>query len=156
MEANPNRTRDEGAAYASFLLAVEKTAVDGGRPSLGIQPLYFQDPKNRSSTRYAKLHPRFHWDVGAPAETKLVVTGYILDTKFNVTYGRRFQKGLVLFNPDWAVTDTIDLAVLFPGSSFVDPSSGGSPMHTPAKLAPQSALILLLSDRSKDPLSAGP
>ena len=27
MEANPNRTRDEGAFYASFLLAVEKTAA---------------------------------------------------------------------------------------------------------------------------------
>jgi hypothetical protein len=49
MEANPNRTRDEGAAYASFLLAVEKTATEGGRSGLGIQALYFEDPANKSS-----------------------------------------------------------------------------------------------------------
>jgi hypothetical protein len=128
MEANPNRTRDEGAAYVSFLFAVEKTAAGGGRPSLGIQPLYFRDPTNQTSARYAKLHPRFLWDIGAPAETKAEVADYILPsahTSHNATYARRFEHGLVLINPDLELTDRIDLGAAYPGLALTDPSQGG-------------------------------
>jgi hypothetical protein len=61
-----------------------------------------------------KVAPRFHWDIGAPAETKpkvKVVENLSKHTKPNATCGRRFQKGAVLINPDWAVTNEIDLAV---------------------------------------------
>jgi hypothetical protein len=153
MEANPNRTRDEGAVYASFLLAVERTAADGGRPSLGIQPLYFADQANRSSTRFAALHPRFHWEIGAPVETKPVVQ-YKLQGRSS--YARRFATGLVLMNPSWNATDEIDLAAMYPGTRFVDRGNAvatGKPVPKAATaaqvtLAPQTAMVLVAAKTS--------
>ena len=154
MEANPRRTRDEGAAYASFLLAVERTAAAGGRASLGIQPLYYEDSANRSSVRYAALHPRFHWAIGAPAETKTSVALYKLPG--SSTYARRFTTGLVLMNPNWNATDHLDLVELYPGQRYLDLGNGvpaGVPVPMPVDarqvdLPPQSALILVAVDKS--------
>ena len=89
--------------HASFLLAVERTAAAGGRPKLGIQALYYESPANRTSLRYAALHPRFRWEIGTPVETKVAVPLYKLPG-FN-TYARRFTTGLVLMNPSWNNTD---------------------------------------------------
>lgn len=149
MEANPNRTRDEGAAYASFLLAVERTAAAGGRPSLGIPALYYESPANRTSLRYAALHPRFRWEIGTPVETKVAVPLYKLPG-FN-TYARRFTTGLVLMNPSWNATDRLDLVRLYPRHRYVDKGNDvptGMPVPSPVDvnqvvLPPQSALILV-------------
>ena len=151
---NPERTRDEGAAYASFLLAVERTAAAGGRASLGIQPLYYEDSANRSSVRYAALHPRFHWQIGAPAETKTAVAMYKLPG--SNTYARRFATGLVLMNPSWNATDHLDLVGMYPGQRYVDlgnDTPAGMPIPRPAAarqvvLPPQSALVLVTVDKS--------
>jgi hypothetical protein len=153
MEANPHRTRDEGAFYASFLLAVEKTAAQGGRPCAGLQPLYYTNPNSRTSTRYAAIHPRFHWPIGPPAETKPVAEYRLPALHACCTYARRFATGLVLINPSWNQTDSLDLGTIYPSHQYADPGNqidtGGQFPSVPKavrrlSVPPQTAFILLV------------
>lgn len=84
------RDRFETFAYASYLLAVEKDAPT----RLGLPAFYEKDGR-----RYAYLHPRYSWPIGAPTQTYQPDQIDRYRPKGYLSYVRRFDNGLVIVNP---------------------------------------------------------
>ncbi len=106
----PIRDQFEMFAYASYLLAVEKDSPT----RLGL-PVYYQE----NGRRFARLHPRYTWPIGAPAET---IAPEKLDTyrvPGHLSYRRRFSNGIVLVNPE----EKDDMAITLE-RDYYDPETG--------------------------------
>lgn len=104
------RDQFEMFAYASYLLAVEKDAPT----RLGLPAFYEKDGR-----RFAYVHPRYSWPIGAPVETHKPDEIDRYRTKGHVCYLRRFDNGLVLVNPTEEDDRTLKLNKI-----YIDPETG--------------------------------
>ena len=135
LEGQPSSVRDkfETAGYASFLLAVEDPE---GPVSFGINSMYRE---NRTAEPYAKVHERFSWPLGKPVES--YPPGEFDKYQYgNVSYGRRFANGFVIYNPSPNVSEN---RVQLPGAPYVDPETNQTVNEV--DLAPHTARIVLKS-----------
>lgn len=103
------RDRFESFAWASYLLGVEK----GSPTRLGI-PAFYQ----KGDRRFARIHPRYSWPIGAPAETVAPEEIDRYKIKNRPTYQRRFTNGLALVNPSG-----IDDAPIALEGDYIDPET---------------------------------
>lgn len=80
------------SAYASFLMIVPE--IEGEVPlMLGVHPF----AKTEAGYVQPWLHPVFFLDIGRPIETKSLLEEYRISG--HPTYVRRFERGIVLYNP---------------------------------------------------------
>ena len=127
---NETRSRFELWAYASYLLGVERKE---GKCStaFGINPFYWEGEQ-----RKAILNPRYMWDLGDPAESRLPEDLDSYQIAGHETYVRKFQKGLVLVNPSG--TEDTDVPL---GGECTDPVT--NERMTTVTMAAQTGRILL-------------
>ena len=141
-QADSVRYALEMSGYASFLLAVEPNTT---RPiTFGTNAFWRHDTEGKP---YARLHPQYHWPIGAPTETypaEQLLAGYILpspDTAAinrSAVYGRQFENGIVVYNSGGAEVRGVRL----PGGPYLDPhtnTTGGTTIDLDA----QSGRVLL-------------
>lgn len=136
LEGQPVEVRDvfEHAGYASFLLAAEHRT---GTVTFGINAFYRE---NRSSVSYAQVHPRYGWPLGNPAETHAPQDfEKYRASEQSFSYWRRFENGLVIYNP---FTNGTDSNLKLP-ESYIDPLPNKT--VTEVNVPPHTAHILLKS-----------
>jgi hypothetical protein len=106
----PVRDRFESFAYSSYLICIEK----GSPTKLGL-PAFYQE----EGRRFAKVHPRYGWPIGDPAETVAPEDVDKYRVEGHSTYRRRFDNGIVFVNPSEENDDAITL-----DQPYIDPSTG--------------------------------
>eukprot|EP00440_Ansanella_granifera_P063316 gb/GFBE01068657.1/.p1 GENE.gb/GFBE01068657.1/~~gb/GFBE01068657.1/.p1 ORF type:complete len:776 (+),score=89.83 gb/GFBE01068657.1/:1-2328(+) len=121
------------SAYASFLMAVDETPQK--ELMLGVHP--FVKLKNGSSVR-PWLHQVFMIDIGRPTETAELLEQYRV--RGHWTYLRRFEDGVVLYNP----FTSKDVAVPL-GGTYLDPWDERCTQLSTWTLAGQSGMVLTLA-----------
>ena len=124
------RNKFENFAYASYLLAVEKPS---GATHLGL-PAFYQS----KGSRYAFVHPRYLWPIGAP--TKTVNPEHITDYQPNnhISFVRPFSNGIVVVNPHNQTDNNLSL-----NGTYHDPTTGQ--IVTSLTADSQSGYIFLLN-----------
>ena len=138
----------EMSAYASFLLAVEPNAT---RPiTFGTNAFWRHGAEGAP---YARLHPQYHWPIGAPIEThpaEQLLSGYILfaspdyaaAANRSVVYGRQFANGIAVYNSGDAMVRGVSL----PGGPYMylDPHTNRTTTGTTSiNLDARSGRVLL-------------
>lgn len=125
------------AAYTSYLLAVERPAPPHTQPTtaLGIHPF----AKRADGRVVPWLHPALFVDLGWPLTTESLLERY--RAPGHNTYVRRFERGIVLYNPE-SSPDVIPL-----GAKYVDPWSadGCHPVRMYSVPGQSGALLVIPS-----------
>ena len=138
----------EMSGYVSFLLAVEANST---RPiTFGTNAFW----RHGSDTKpYARLHPQYHWPIGAPTEShpaEQLLAGYILPhtharhgasapvANRSVVYARRFENGLAIYNSGEDAVRGLSL----PGGPYLDPQTNATGLQA-TDLDAQSGRVLL-------------
>lgn len=124
------RDRLEMYGYCSYLMAVE--GIGDACPVWYGVPAYYID--EHTGERFAWLHPRYTWPIGAPVETRENINDYRVDEEW--LFRRRFENGWVYVNASSDETYTFQLQ-----KPLHDPASGTS--STRFELTPMNGLILL-------------
>ena len=154
VEAMPMRDQFEGYTYASFLLGVEDADPEQPGPQLGIAGYYVTaKPGEQATGRFAKIHQRYYYAVGAPTQTvkctSLDPSGGVWAPKWNCSvagykidghssFRRPFTNGIVVVNP----SNTSDTGVPL-GDKFVDPENAAKGEFTEVTMGPHSGKIFL-------------
>ena len=120
-------------AYASFLFTVsERTDT----LSLGVHPFAQTRDADGALGVTPWLHPVFFLDIGAPTQTEELIESYRVDG--HSTYLRKFENGLVLYNPDERDDAQVSL-----GGEYIDPWDTTCTPRTTFDVAAQSGALLM-------------
>lgn len=146
-QADAVRYALEMSAYASFLLAVEANST---RPiTFGTNAFW---RRGTDAKPYARLHPQYHWSIGAPKESypaEQLLAGYVLlytrstrhavaAANHSVVYGRQFENGFAIYNSGGEAVREVRL----PGGPYLDPQTNATGVQT-IDLDAQSGRVLL-------------
>ncbi|KOO23116.1 putative galacturonosyltransferase 3-like protein [Chrysochromulina tobinii] len=119
------------AGYASFLLAVGRNNA----LTLGIHP-FARAFSDGGGTVQPWIHPVFYLDLGMPNHTETLLEHY--QVKGHSTYLRRFERGVVLYNP----SATLDRAVPI-GGAYTDPWDGACSKVRSWTIGANSGMVLV-------------
>ncbi len=119
------------SGYASFLLAVGRNNA----LTLGIHP-FARAAADGGGTVQPWIHPVFYLDIGMPNHTETLLEHY--QVKGHSTYLRRFERGVVLYNPD----ERLDRAVPL-GGAYTDPWDGACAWVRSWTLGANSGMVLV-------------
>jgi hypothetical protein len=119
------------AGYASFLLAVGRNNA----LTLGIHP-FARAFSDGGGTVQPWVHPVFYLDLGMPNHTETLLEHY--QVKGHSTYLRRFERGVVLYNP----SATLDRAVPI-GGAYTDPWDGACSKVRSWTIGANSGMVLV-------------
>ena len=119
------------AGYASFLLAVGRNNA----LTLGIHP-FARAFSDGGGTVQPWVHPVFYLDLGMPNHTETLLEHY--QVKGHSTYLRRFERGVVLYNP----SATLDRAVPI-GGAYTDPWDGACAKVRSWTIGANSGMVLV-------------
>ena len=117
------------AYWASFLLVAKDPT---GAAALGVHP-FRRD--HETETVEPWLHPALFLDVGAPAETEVLLEGYRVPG--HLAFRRAFDRGLALYNP----SDLVDVDVPL-GGTYLDPFDADCAPRTKLTLGPRAGAVL--------------
>ncbi|MCX7016007.1 MAG: hypothetical protein NTW86_26200 [Candidatus Sumerlaeota bacterium] len=123
----PVRDRYEQFAYCTYLMGVEKDPTT----RLGF-PAFYQEGERR----FAQVHSRYYWPIGAPAESAKPEELDRYRVKDHLSYSRKFENGVVFANPADKDDQEIQL-----DQEYTDPETGAKTQSV--GLAAHSGKILL-------------